>query len=120
MTLTLDHHQRLNLYVLVGLPEATSILETCEAWKLMDRLMLDDQERQAVEFQTLMINGNQSYTYNRTKSLPAREYDLNDAELSRIQKAIYGLKRIVPGEMRLWLEPLLHQVPAPVESNGHQ
>lgn len=117
--LSLDVHQRLNLFVLVGLPEAGSIHETWAAWKLMDRLMLNDEEKQAVEFQPQLVNGYQSYIYNRAKVLPAREFDFDEAELGRIQRALYGLKRILPGEMRSWLEPLLAQVPAPAETNGH-
>jgi len=113
MNLTLDHHQRLNLFVLVGLPECGTIAETWSVWKLMDRLMLNDEEKQTVEFHSELINGSEGFRYNQAKTLPAREFELSESEIARIQKAVYSMNRVFPGQMRSWLQPLLAQLPEP-------
>jgi hypothetical protein len=119
-TLSLSHHQRLNLFVLVGMPEVHSVLEAWPVWNLMDRLMLDDEEKQAIEFKTQLVDGTEAFSYNRSNTLAPREFEFSDAEIERIRKAVYSMNRIVPGMMRGWLAPLLAQLPEPVESDGNK
>ena len=120
MTLTLDHHQRLNVGALLGMLECRTVRETRDAWKLMDRLTLDDREREAIEFVVQSQNGNEVYSWNPLKTLPAREYDFSDSELRQVERALNSAPRFIPGQMRRWLEPLLAQMPEPVESNGNR
>jgi hypothetical protein len=121
MTLTLDHNQRINLGFLLGLQECRTVNDTRAAWKLMDRLALEEDEKQAIEFVAQIVNGNEAFTWNPTKTLPVREYELSDAELRQIQGALnLPSSRFLPGVMRRWLEPLLAQLPEPVESNGNR
>ena len=118
MTLTLSHDQRLNLFVLVGLPEVKTVLEAWPVWKLMDRLMLDEEEKRNIGFTEQVVNGQQAFGWEQSKSPPPREMEFNDSEIAQIQKAVYGMPRVSPGQMRGWLQPLLAQMPVPVESNG--
>jgi len=118
MTLTLDHYQRLNLAVLLGMLECRNVNETRAAWRLMDRLALDDGESRTIELQVQNINGAEIFSWNHARTLPAREYDLTDGELQQIERALSG-GRLQPGPMRRWLEPLLAQMPELKETNGH-
>jgi hypothetical protein len=116
--MTLDHQQRLNLLAMLGMLECRTLAETRAAWMLMDRLSLNDQEKSAIEFNVQTVDGNDMYTWNPTKSLPQREYDLSQAELKQIERALNSCQRFLPGQSRRWLEPLLAQMPEPVEGNG--
>jgi hypothetical protein len=118
MTLSLDHQQRLHVSALLGMLECRTVVETRAAWMLMDRLALDDNEKQAIDFRLQSVNGNEAYSWNPVKSLPAREYDLSESELKQVQRALNSCPRFVPGLMRGWLEPLLAQLPEPAERDG--
>lgn len=118
MTLSLDHQQRLNLCVLLGLLECRTVRDMRNAWRLMDRIGLDEQEKLVIEYTTQTINGNEVCGWNPEKSLPARPYELDPSELEQVQKAINNCPRYIPGQMRRWIEPLLAQMPEPAESNG--
>ena len=120
MTITLDHHQRLNLTVLLGLQECRTLQETRRAWKLIDLLTLDDDEKRTIDFTVRHNGGSENYSWNPEKTLPVREYDLSDSEVAQLEKAISGCPRFIPGQMRGWLEPLLAQLPEPVEANGNK
>ena len=117
MILSLDHQQRLNLIVLLGMQEC-NVRETRAVWRLQDVLDLDDAEQREVGFSLQTINGSEVFQWDRTKSLPAREYELSEADAARIQRAVLACSRLVPGLTRQWLEPLLAQLPEAVESNG--
>ena len=111
MQLSLDHHQRLNLTVLLGQLECTSLTETRAAWKLIDQISLDDQEKQSIDFTVHNNNGNEAYSWNPEKKLPMREYDISEADLKQIQRALNSCPRFYPSQVRRWLEPLLTQLP---------
>lgn len=129
MTLSLDPAQRLNVHVLLGLLECTSLYETRLVWKMMDRLMLDNDEKAAIGFQMQGMNGTEAYTWDQTKSIPLRDFDLSEPETKQIQRALepYLKKWKIPVRARPWLEPLLAQLPEewvdglimePAETNG--
>lgn len=117
MTLSLDHQGRVNLSALVGMLECRSVSETRMAWRLMDKFILNEDEKRQIDFVTQTVNGNEIPSWNPAKSLPPVEFELTEAEWAQVQKALTGT-RFVPGPMRGWLEPILAKIPEPVESNG--
>lgn len=118
MTVALDHQARINLSVLVGMIECTTVAETRAAWRLMDKLMLTEAEKTEIEFTTAMVNGNEAPRWNPQKTLPPLEFDLSEREWRQIEKAL-GTARFLPGPMRGWLEPLIAKMPESEETNGH-
>lgn len=113
MTLSLDHNQRLNVHVLLGFLDCTSLHETRLVWGLMDRLMLDDEEKRAIDFQAQGTNGNEAYSWNQAKSIAVRKFELSEGEAKQVQRALepYLTKWRIPVKSRGWLEPLLAQLP---------
>lgn len=114
MTLSLDHAQRLNLIVLLGLLEG-NVGETRAVWRLQDQLDLSPEEKQAIEHFTKSFNGNEVQGWNETKTLPLRAYELSDGDIARIERAIQQFPRHRAGMARPWLAPLLEQLPEPKE-----
>lgn len=117
MILSLDHQQRLNLIVLLGMQEC-NVGETRAVWRLQDLLELDDAEKSELGLSFQTVNGAESYQWDRTKRIPAREYELAETDICRIEHALLACTRIVPGQARAWLEPLLAQMPKALEGNG--
>lgn len=117
MILSLDHQQRLNLIVLLGMQEC-NVGETRAVWRLQDLLNLDDAEKLELGLSFQTVNGNELYQWDRTKTIPIRDYELPETDIARLQRALLACPRIVPGQARAWLEPLLSQMPNAFESNG--
>jgi hypothetical protein len=114
MTLFLDHVQRLNLNVLLGLLEC-NVAETRAVWKIMDQLSLTDEEKKAIGHFTQSFNGDEVQGWDQTKSLPPKSYDFADADTARIRRAIQQFPRHRVAFARPWLEPLLEQLPVEEE-----
>ena len=119
MILSLDHTQRLNLIVLLGLLEC-NVSETRAVWKLQDQLGLSDEEKIAIGYFVQSENGNEIHGWDQHKSLSHKSYDLPDSDVARIEKALQQFPRHRVGMARPWLEPLLAQLPQPAEQNGRQ
>lgn len=117
MTLSLDHAQRLNLIVLLGLLEC-NVGETRAVWKLQDHLALTGEEKQTIGYFVQSNNGNQIHGWDLNKTLPAQHYDLADSDVTRIQLAIRQFPRHRVSLARPWLEPLLAQLPAAAENGA--
>src|SRR5215469_6359511 len=75
MTLSLNHQGRINLSAMVGMIECRTTTETRAAWRLMDRLILTEDEKREIEFQPQFINGNETATWNPLKSLPPIQFE---------------------------------------------
>jgi hypothetical protein len=118
VTLQLDHQQRLNLHGLLGSQRA-SVNDMRALWKLQDRLDLSDEERAAIGYRVEQINEQEVPVWDRQRSLAPREFDLTDAEAARIRKAIDEWPHFLTRTDRLWLEPILAQLPE-ASTNGHK
>lgn len=116
MTLSLDHEQRLNLWVLLGLLEG-NIGETRAVWKLQDELNLSSEEKEAIGHISQFLNGGEVQGWDKSKSLPLKTYELSDGDVARIQRAIQQFSYHRAASARPWLEPLLSQLP---ESKEHE
>lgn len=110
MKLILDYTQRLNLHALLGAQRANCD-ELRMFWRLQDLLELSVDEKHAIEYHSVMQNGQAAVQWNATKDLPTREYDLQEAEFQRVAKVV---KEWQPGFLigadRRWIEPLLAQL----------
>ena len=117
MTLSLDANQRLNLVFVLGAYDVRG-RELHAVWHLQDSLDLDSAEKDLIEFQETNVNGQQMARWNPQKTLPARAFDLSDADLTRVRKAMDEFPQMRASRDRVWAEPIYAQLPQPVESNG--
>lgn len=121
MKVSLDHEQRIYLYVLLGNTECRTVGETRAAWQLMDRINLDQAEQAAISLKTHVVDGGQeAFIWDQTIPAVPRDFDLSESEIQQLGRAIAGCPRFLPRHTRRWLEPLLKQVPWLEEtSNGN-
>lgn len=117
MTLSLDHRQRLNLIAVLGAYDVKG-RELHAIWHLQDSLDLDETEKQAIGFRTETVNGQNVQLWNENKTFALRSFDLSEADVSRVRQAIEDFPQFRGSRDRVWLEPLLAQIPKPVEGNG--
>jgi hypothetical protein len=110
MNLSLDHRQRLNLIAVLGAYDVKG-RELHAVWHLQDLLDLDDTERQAVNFRESSVNGQKLQTWDDTKTLAERCFDLSEADVNRVRQAIEDFPHFRSSRDRVWLEPLLAQLP---------
>lgn len=115
MTLSLDHQQRLNLVALLG-AQRVNLGEMRSLWKMQDRIDLSEEERAAIGHRLELINGNEVPMWDRNKKLPPRAIEFSDAEAARIRKVIDEWPHFITSTDRLWIEPLLAQLPPAVEN----
>jgi hypothetical protein len=99
--------------MLLGMLDCTSIHETRQVWRLQDKLMLDDFEKSVLEFQVRTVNGMEAYYWDQVKTVPTRDYNFAENEMKQIQRALepYLQRWQIPARSRVWLEPLLNQLP---------
>jgi hypothetical protein len=115
MTLSLDHQQRLNLIAVLGAADFTG-RDQHAVWHLQDSLELNEAEKQAIGFRLEGINGGPPQVmWDATRTLPAREFEVAEADLRRIRKAIDEFPQFQSRRDRVWLEPLCAQL-----ENGNQ
>lgn len=103
----LSIEQRLNLLLLIGSLDCKTIGEMRTAWGLLDRLELSDAEKKAIE---LTVNG-QGFQWKPEAAPTAKEFDLSEAEVGEIRRAIENHPQWIAGATRSWLRPLLEQIP---------
>ena len=115
-TVFLDHAQRLNLVILIGNLEA-NVNEMRALWRLQDLLSLTSEEQETIGMFTRVINGNEVQGWDVNKSLPLKSYDLNDADIARLRRALEQFPRHKVALARPWLEPLLGQLPELLDDN---
>jgi hypothetical protein len=106
MKLTLDHTQRLNLHALLGAQRADvgSIRAICA---LQDKITLDAAEEKALGIRREVANGLERVVWNPALSIPPCEFELGDADVSRLKAALATWDSYAAGGDRRWLEPLL-------------
>lgn len=119
MTLSLDYEQRLYLYVLLGNLECHTVAETRAAWLLMDRLNLDENEKEEIGLTVHNVDGREAYSWDLSKSFAARWFEVSDSDLQQLGRAIAGCPQFLPRQARRWLEPLLGQLPGLEVTNGN-
>ncbi len=106
MKLTLDHTQRLNLHALLGAQRA-DIGSIRAIWAVQDKLALDAAEERAIELKRELANGHERALWNPSLSIPAKDFDFTETEISRVKAAIETWHNYGAAADRRWLEPLL-------------
>jgi len=101
MKLSLDHTQRLNLHVMIGLrPASVGLLRP--AWALQAKLALTEDEAQEIDMTRPDAGG---FMWNPAKSLPPVEFEFSATEVLILRDALTnGAAR--PCD-RVWIEPLM-------------
>jgi hypothetical protein len=106
MKLTLDHTQRLNLHALLGAQRA-DVGAIRAIWGVQDKIALDAQEEKTLAVTREITNGMERVVWNPALSIPAREFELTDAEVTRLKATLATWDSYAAGGDRRWLEPLL-------------
>jgi hypothetical protein len=109
MKLTLDHTQRLNLHALLGAQRA-DVGSIRAIWAIQDRLALGADEEKAIELKREIIADQERVLWNPALSLPARELEFSDQELSRIKAAVQTWGSYSVTADRRWLHPLIESL----------
>jgi hypothetical protein len=110
MLLSLDHQQRLNLIALMGTQRGT-VAEMRMLWNLQDKLDLDKEEKAAIEYRVATQNGIEQPSWNPELSLPAKEFEVSEAEAARMRRVIEEWPHFLTAVDRKWILPLLDQLP---------
>jgi len=118
MKLTLDHTQRLNLHALLGAQRA-DVGSIRAIWAVQDKICLGSDEEKALELKREMAAGKERLVWNADLSLPARAFDLTNAEVARIKLAVEAWDGYGATTDRLWLEPLVDAL-FRAEPNGQE
>ncbi|MCE5306813.1 MAG: hypothetical protein LLG20_04155 [Acidobacteriales bacterium] len=106
MKLTLDHTQRLNLHALLGAQRA-DVGSIRAIWSIQDRIALDGNEEKGIELKREIVGGQERVVWNPARSLPAKEFEVTDAELARIKGALQMWESYQADADRRWLQPLI-------------
>ena len=107
MKLTLDHTQRLNLHALLGAQRA-DVGSIRAIWAVQDKLALDADEEKAIELKCELVNGQVRVLWNPALSIPTKEFEFTDVEVSRIKAGIETWDGYGATADRQWLEPLVN------------
>ncbi|MBI4907860.1 MAG: hypothetical protein HY820_29820 [Acidobacteria bacterium] len=106
MKIHLDHIQRLNLHALLG-AQRGDVATIRALWAIQDKLALTPDEEKAIEFKREVVFGQERLTWNPALIVPAREFELTDAEIARIGAVLDTWAGYGVNADRRWLEPLL-------------
>jgi len=106
MTLTLDRIQRLNLHALLG-AQRGDVATIRALWALQDKLALTPEEETAIELKREVVAGQERVIWNPALTIPARVFELTDAEIARIGAVLATWASYGVNTDRRWLEPLL-------------
>jgi hypothetical protein len=109
MKLTLDHTQRLNLHALLGAQRA-DVGSIRAIWAIQDRIALDPAEEKTVELKREIVAGQERVIWNPALSLPTKEFEFTEAEISRIKASVQCWNAYTANADRRWLEPLLRDL----------
>jgi hypothetical protein len=74
---------------------------------VQDKIALDADEAKALGVRREVTNGLERVVWNPALSISAREFELGDAEVSRLKAAIATWDSYAAGGDRRWLEPLV-------------
>jgi hypothetical protein len=116
MKIQLDHIQRLNLHALLG-AQRGDVATIRALWALQDKLALTPEEEKAIELKREFVAAQEHVVWNSALALPAKGFELADAETARIRAAIESWAAYGVGSDRRWLEPLLNQLVPDAEAS---
>jgi hypothetical protein len=86
MKIQLDHLQRLNLHALLG-AQRGDVATIRAIWALQDKLALTPEEENAIELKREFAGGQERVVWNPSQSIPPRECDFTNAEITRLRAA---------------------------------
>lgn len=109
MKLVLDHTQRLNLHVLLGV-QRVSIRDIKPVWELQDKLALTDAEKAAIELRVVVKDEQEREVWNPALSLPPKEIVFTEAEVGRIRTALESFQDFTASTTRRWLAPIIAKI----------
>lgn len=119
MELSLDHAQRLNVIAMLDRLECQGRREAWAVCALQHKLDLSDEERAAIGYRKMRTeDGREFVLWANGPGLPAKSYELEEADLKRIADAMDKYP-VVLARDRAWWEPLNEQMPLPLEVNGN-
>src|SRR5215472_9194871 len=103
MKLILDHTQRLNLHALMGAQRGT--VDDCRFfWKIQDRIDLNAQEREAINYRVTQINGLPQAQWNLNGPVKPKTFDFSDEEFARLKRMFAEWQQGFLANDRVWLE----------------
>lgn len=112
MILSIDHQQRLNLIALMG-AQRGNVAEMRMFWNLQDRFDLNQEEKDTIGYRIATDpSGVEVPSWNRELKLPARDFEITDAEGQRLRKIVEEWPHFLTQMDRAWIMPLLDQLPA--------
>lgn len=118
MTLNLNQQQRINLILLMGAQRA-NVADMRTYWRIQDRIELTDQEKQAINYKLAPQNGFEVPVWDREAPVVVREFDFADSEAQKLRQIINEWPSFMTTGDRVWLAPLLDQLPeVPASPNG--
>ena len=109
MKLMLDQTQRLNLHALLGAQRA-DVGSLRAIWAVQDKFALDADGEEAIELKREFVNGQERTLWNRSLSIPAKDFEFSDVEVARIKAALHTWDSYAASADRRWLEPLLDKL----------
>src|ERR1035441_2127287 len=109
MKLTLDHTQRLNLHALLGAQRA-DVGAIRAIWGVQDKIALDAEEEKTLAVTREITNGLERFVWNPALSIPAREFELVDAEVARLKAALATWDSYAAGGGRPSVATLFHRL----------
>jgi hypothetical protein len=110
MNLSLDHQERLCLIALLGTQRGT-VAEMRMLWGLQDRLELSQAEKEQMEYRVATQNGMEQPSWNFERSLPYKDYEVSEAEASKIRRVVEEWPYFLTATDRKWIPHLLDQLP---------
>ena len=120
MILNLNHHQRINLILLVG-AQRGNVDELRLFWGLQDRLQLSDEEKAAIEYRLEMDpSGMEMPRWNHLKARDCvpLAFEVSEGEGQRLRRMLGEWPHFLAQVDRIWIEPLLNQLPVVAASNA--
>ena len=109
MKLILDHTQRLNLHALLGAHRA-DVGSIRAIWAVQDEIALNTDEETALELKRQIVGGQERVLWNATLTIPPREIEFTEFEVSRIKAAVEDCSTYTATADRCWLEPVVAEL----------
>jgi|SRR5579862_466873 len=119
MRLSLDHQQRLNLIALMGAQRA-NVAEMRMFWDLQDRLALNDEEKEKIQYRIAIDQGVEIPSWNRELHLEPKDFEVSESEGQRLRRIIEEWPHFLTQADRAWIVPLLDQLPQAVQAPANQ
>lgn len=117
MILHLDHSQRLHLISALDGVENIGRREGFAVCRLQEKLELTDQEREAIGWRKVTVDGGREVALWNSNGSSPHEYDLSEDDIKRLCNAIDKYPVVLARDKNWWL-PLTAQLPNPAEGNG--